>query len=212
MGWWTDRMLPGITDRVLGDEAIAAVRAVVCEGLRGDVVEIGFGSGLNVRHYPAAVTSVTAIEPSERAWEMAQPRIAAADATVQRGGLDGQRLDLADASADAALSTFTMCTIPDLALALRELTRVLRPGGRLHFLEHGRSPEPGVARWQRRLRPLHARVCGGCNLDRQIDAYLTRSDLRLERLDTEYGEGSKISAFRYIGTAVKPPVSGAQAY
>ncbi len=199
---------------MLGEAAIAEVRAEVCAGLRGDVVEIGFGSGLNVPHYPAAVTSVTAIEPSDLAWELAQPRISASTAPVRRGGLDGQRLDVADASVDTALSTFTMCTIPDLDQALRELTRVLRPGGRLHFLEHGRSDEPGVARWQRRLLPLHRRVCGGCHLDRPIDAYLTRSDLRVERIETGYGDGPKVGAFRYVGTAVKPPEAGAppQAY
>jgi len=204
MGWWTDRMLPGITDRILGDERIATVRAEVCAGLCGDIVEIGFGTGLNVAHYPATVTSVTAVEPSELSWEMAQPRIAASRTSVVRGGLDGQRLDLPDASTDAALSTFTMCTIPDLDLALREVSRVLRPGGRLHFLEHGLSSDPGVARWQRRLRPLNSRLGGGCQLNRPIDAYLDRSDLRVERLETGYGEGPKVGAFRYVGTAVKP--------
>ena len=204
MGWWGDRVLPRMTDRVLGDEAIAKVRAEVCAGLRGEVVEIGFGSGLNAPHYPASVTSVTAIEPSDLAWEIAQPRITETRADVRRGGLDGQRLDLADESVDSALSTFTMCTVPDLDLVLREVTRVLRPGGRLHFLEHGRADEPRVARWQRRVRPLNRRLMGGCVIDRQIDAYLERSRLSLEHLETGYGEGPKVAAFRYLGTAVKP--------
>ena len=129
MGWWTDRVLPGAIDRELSRPLIAAARERVCAGLHGDVVEIGFGSGLNVPHYPAAVSGVRAIEPSARAWELAAPRIAASSAPVFLAGRDGQSINAPDASADAVLITFTLGTIPDAAAALAEIRRVLRPGG-----------------------------------------------------------------------------------
>ncbi len=206
MGWWQDHVVPRLSDRFLDTDELHRLRADSCAGLHGDVVEVGFGSGLNVRHYPSAVRSVSAVEPSDLAWRLAQPRIAAASVRVVRAGLDGAYLDLADGSVDSALSTFTMCTIPDLDLALQELARVLRPGGRLHFVEHGRSDEAGVARWQDRLQPVQGRFAGGCHIDRPIAQHLGLSDLQVERLETSYGQGPKVLAFRYVGSASKPPV------
>ncbi|MFC6343301.1 class I SAM-dependent methyltransferase, partial [Nocardioides hankookensis] len=127
------------------------LRAAACSGLEGRVLEIGFGSGLNVSLYPAGVTSVDAVEPSEVGWELSAARRGTTQLPIARVGLDGQRVEAEDATYDAVLSTFTLCTIPDVERALAEVRRVLRPGGRLHFLEHGLSPDAGVARWQRRL-------------------------------------------------------------
>ncbi|HET6627803.1 MAG TPA: class I SAM-dependent methyltransferase [Nocardioidaceae bacterium] len=203
MGWWTDHAVPRLADRALDVDRIHELRARVCDGLAGDVVEIGFGSGLNARHYPAAVDRVAAVEPSDVAWRMARRNIARTRAPVERAGLDGQALDLGTASCDGALSTFTMCTIPDLDAALRETVRVLRPGGVLHFVEHGLAPDPGVARWQHRLQPIQGRVAGGCHLDRPIRAYVERSGLVLEQLDTFYGMGPKPFGYLYLGRAVK---------
>ena len=153
MGWWSERVLPRAVNRVLDTPEVNQRRARVCRGLAGTVLEVGFGSGLNVAFYPAEVRQVLAVEPSEVAWRLADARRAASAASFTRAGLDGQRLELPDASVDAALSTYTLCTIPDLPAALNEIRRVLRPGGALHFLEHGRSPDPSVASWQRRLTP-----------------------------------------------------------
>ena len=137
----------------------------MCAGLTGEVVEIGSGSGLNAPYYPPGVRRVLAVEPSDVGWGLAARRVAAARVPVQRVGLDGQALPLADASVDSALSTWTLCTVPDPGRALRErLRRVLRPGGRLVFVEHGLSPDAGVARWQRRLDPVQRRPAGGCRL------------------------------------------------
>lgn len=167
MGWWTEQVVPRATDVVLRGAFVADLRQRTCAGLAGDVVEIGFGSGLNVPHYPEAVTTVRAVEPSDVAWELAQGRLAASGAVVVRAGLDGQRLDLPDASVDAALSTFSLCTIPDVVAAVRELRRVIRPGGAFHFLEHGVAAT-GDAPWGTRLTPAWRHLAGGCHLDRPV--------------------------------------------
>jgi SAM-dependent methyltransferase len=157
-----------------------------------------------VPHYPAAVTRVAAVEPSDLAWRLAAPRVAAARAPVERAGLDGQRLPFPDQAFDSALSTWTLCTIPDAAAALREVRRVLRPGGRLHFVEHGLAQEPPVQRWQRRLEPLQKRVGGGCHLTRRADALVQEAGFTLERLDRHYlpGEPRPFAAL-YEGVAAR---------
>ncbi len=194
-----------MVDLLLDNAEVNELRARTCTGLTGDVVEVGFGSGLNARYYPPAVRSVAAVEPSDLAWRLAEPRISDLTAPVERAGLDGQRLDLPDAGYDAAVSSFTMCTLPDLDTALAELARVLRPGGRLHFLEHGRADDDRVRRWQRWLQPVHGRLAGGCHIDRPIAEHLDRSALRVERLETFYNRGPKPFSFVYLGTAVRTP-------
>ena len=129
MGWYGEHVLPRIVQAACGMKTVQPLRRRVCEGLAGDVVEIGFGPGHNVAFYPAAVTSVAAVEPSDVAWKLAGKRVAQSSVPVRRSGLDGQSLPFADASFDAALSTWTLCTIPDVAAALSELRRVLKPGG-----------------------------------------------------------------------------------
>ena len=204
MGWWQDHVVPRIADKALDTGEVRELRPRACAGLRGDVAEIGFGSGLNVRHYPAEVDRVWAVEPSDLAWRMAQPRIESGAVPVERAGLDGQALDLPDARFDAVLSTFSFCTIPDLDAALREIRRVLRPGGTLHFLEHGQAPDASVARWQERLNPVNKRLAGGCHLNRQITAYVDSSGLQQDRIETFYGTGPKPFGFLYLGTYRKP--------
>ncbi|HEX9766401.1 MAG TPA: class I SAM-dependent methyltransferase, partial [Nitriliruptorales bacterium] len=127
MGIYTERVLPRIVDKACGMKSNTVLRQRVCEGLHGRVVEIGFGSGHNVPHYPAAVTGVAAIEPADLGWKLAGKRLAATTTPVERTGLDGQSLPLPDDSCDTALSTWTLCTIPDVAAALQEVRRVLKP-------------------------------------------------------------------------------------
>jgi ubiquinone/menaquinone biosynthesis C-methylase UbiE len=204
MRWWNEQVVPRVTDRLLGAGEIHKLRERVCSGLEGEVLEIGFGSGLNVEHYPPQVERVDAVEPSDVAWNIAVAKhLAAYSAPVVRAGLDGQALALPDESVDAALSTFTLCTIPHEDVALREVARVLRPGGVLHFLEHGLAPDPGVARWQHRLTPIQRRLAAGCHLDRPIADAVERSGLVVQDLETFYLPGVKVFGRIYLGRAVK---------
>lgn len=208
MGWWTDHVVPRIVDRSLSTAEVRPLRDRACSGLTGRVLEVGFGSGLNIAHYPTAVREVRAVEPSDVAWRMALPRIAAGAVPVVRAGLDGRRLAETTASVDSALSTFSLCTIPDVEAALAELSRVLRPAGSLHFAEHGRSPDASVARWQDRLQPVYGRAAGGCHLTRQIDRLLRGAGFVVDELDTFYLPGpapSKPFGHCFVGRAHAVP-------
>jgi ubiquinone/menaquinone biosynthesis C-methylase UbiE len=205
MGFYAEQVVPRIIDKACGTKTAEPLRRRVCGGLVGDVVEIGFGSGHNVPFYPAAVTRVTAVEPSDVGWKLAAERVKAATVPVRRSGLDGQSLPFADGSFDAALSTWTLCTIPDVDVALREVRRVLKPGGTLHFLEHGLAPDASVRRWQRRLEPVQYRLAGGCHLTRPIVDLLTAAGFTLGELDVFYEHGApKFAAADSLGTAVSP--------
>jgi ubiquinone/menaquinone biosynthesis C-methylase UbiE len=205
MGFYERRVLPRILNTACGTKTVEPLRRRVCEGLAGGVVEIGFGSGLNIPFYPAAVTRVAAVEPSDLGWQLAGQRLKAASVPVQRSGLDGQSLPFQDNSYDVALSTWTLCTISDAAAALRELRRVLKPGGTLHFLEHGLAPDENVRRWQRRLNPLEQRVFGGCNFTRPIVDLLTAAGFTIKELDVFYEKGApKFAGADSLGIAVSP--------
>lgn len=185
MGFYRERILPRIHNRALDHEEIRPIRERVCAPLHGTVVEIGFGSGLNVAHYPPAVTRVHAIEPSMLARRLAAPRVAAAAVPIEFDGLDGQQLPLPDESVDCALLTLTLCSIPDQDAAARELHRVLVPGGFIAYVEHGASPDPDVARWQRRMNGLNRRL-SACRLDTATPAVLRSAGFDLTQERTYY--------------------------
>ena len=189
-------------DRVLRTPEVNARRAKVCQGLYGRVLEIGFGTGLNLRHYPAEVTEILVVEPSASAMRLAEPRVSSVSTTVRQVGIDGAQLDLPDGSVDCVLSTYTLCTIPDVDAALLEVRRVLKPDGALHFLEHGRAPTESVRRWQHRLHPVHSRIAGGCHLDRPIDEMITHAGLLIRELETGYGDGPRPFSYLYRGRAL----------
>jgi SAM-dependent methyltransferase len=200
-----ERILPRIINVACGTKTVEPLRRRVCEGLSGEVAEIGFGSGLNVPFYPPAVTRVTAVEPSDLGWKLAAGRVGATAVPVQRSGLDGQSLPFADNSYDAALSTWTLCTIPDAGAALSEVRRVLKPGGRLFFLGHGLAPDEAVRRWQRRLDPIEQRIAGGCHFTRRIVDLLTAAGFIIEELDVFYEKGApKFAGADSLGTAISP--------
>jgi ubiquinone/menaquinone biosynthesis C-methylase UbiE len=179
------------------------VRARVVSDLTGEVLEIGFGSGLNVPFYPASLTRVWAVDPATVGRKLAAKRVAASPVPVEYIGLDAQRIPLPDGSVDGVLTTWTLCTIPDAAGALAEVRRVLRPGGSLHFAEHGRAPDARVARKQDRLEPLQKRVFGGCHLTRHIDQLIAASGLELAELKTYYRPGPPATSYTYEGRAAK---------
>ncbi len=204
MGWYTERVLPRALDVSMRGAAFGRVRARAAAGLDGEVLEIGFGSGLNVPYYPASVRRVLAVDPATAGRRLAARRIGRSLVPVQFAGLDASSLPAGDATVDHVLSTWTLCTVPDAGQALAEICRVLRPGGTLHFAEHGLAPDPAVARLQHRLTPVQRRLAGGCHLDRPVRELITAAGLRIGRLDTYYMSWPRALGYTYEGTATRP--------
>lgn len=204
MGFYREHVLPRLVDRACGTAEMQRWRERVTEGLAGKVLEIGFGSGLNLPVYPPEVTHVYAVEPSLTARRLAERRIAGSHAEVEHVALRGEAIPLDDASCDGALSTFTLCTIPGVEEALAEVRRVLRPGGRFHFLEHGLSPDPPVATWQRRLEPIQKRVADGCHLTRDAAELVRAAGFELVEVQSRYARGPKPWSWFTVGIAIKP--------
>lgn len=205
MGFYNEQVVPRLVEWTLGTRGFDKFRARTAEGLSGRVVEIGFGSGLNLPHYPPEVTTVLAIEPASVARRRAERRIKEAPMPVEHVGLDGQLLPLDDTSCDAALCTFTLCTVPDPERALAELLRVLKPGGTVHFLEHGLSPDSKVAKWQHRMEPLQQRLADGCHLTRDPSSLVEEAGFVMQRNEQHYVRGPKPWCWFTLGTAAKPP-------
>ncbi len=186
MNFYDAHILPRAINLVCGFGALRPSRDRACEGLHGRVLELGFGTGHNVASYPDTVTWVDAVEPSDVCWKLAHDRVSASPTHIERSGLDGQQLPFDDDTFDCALSTYTLCTIPDLSAALAEVKRVMKPGGEMHFLEHGLAPDEDVRRWQHRLDPIQRRVAGGCHLNRDIPKALTDAGFVIEDLERFY--------------------------
>jgi ubiquinone/menaquinone biosynthesis C-methylase UbiE len=207
VGLWENQVLPRVINVMLGTKEVRRYREEAVAGLHGSVVEIGFGSGLNVPYYPVEVVTVCAVDPSSVGRKLAAKRVNALSIPVEYVGLDGQELPLGDESVDAALSTFTLCTIPDVGQALSELYRVLRPGGRIHFLEHGLSADPAVANKQHRFNRFQQRIAGGCHLDRPIDSLVVEAGFEVSALKNNWLRGPKALkpwSYLYNGVAAKP--------
>jgi ubiquinone/menaquinone biosynthesis C-methylase UbiE len=205
VGLYSEQVVPRLVEWTLGTSGFHKFRARTTEGLSGRVVEIGFGSGLNLPHYPPEVEIVLAVEPASVARRRAERRIREAAVPVEHVGLDGQLLPLEDTSCDAALCTFTLCTVPDPSLALAELLRALKPGGTVHFLEHGLSPDPGVAKWQHRIEPLQRRLADGCHLTRDASSLVEQAGFVMQRNEQFYVQGPKPWGWLTLGVAAKPP-------
>lgn len=204
VSFYREQVLPRLVDRACGTAGLARWRAEVTLGLAGRVVEIGFGSGLNVQHYPPEVEVVLAVEPAAVARRLAARRIPVGVVPVEHIGLDGQDIPLDDGSCDAALSTFTLCTVPDPGKVLSELRRVLRPGSRFHFLEHGIAPHLSVAKWQHRLDPCQRRLAGGCHLTRDASTLVGDAGFFIERNEQRYAKGPKPWSWFTLGVAANP--------
>ncbi|MEU8894227.1 class I SAM-dependent methyltransferase [Nocardia sp. NPDC048505] len=204
MGFYGEQIVPRLVELACGMGVNDPQRERVCAGLHGRVVEIGFGSGLNVPFYPAEVTSVSAVEPADLGWKLAAKRLDRATVPIERAGLDGQSLPFGDNSFDAALSTWTLCTIPDAGAALAEVRRVLAPGGTFHFVEHGLAPDASVRKWQHRLNPLQKACAGGCNLNRPIRELVERAGFEIREAQEFYADGPRAVAALTLGVAVAP--------
>jgi ubiquinone/menaquinone biosynthesis C-methylase UbiE len=178
--WWEERALPRVVDATLTDATTGSWRRRATAGLAGHVLEFGFGSGSNLPHYPEEVQRVLAVEPADLAWERSAARVAAFGRPVERVGTDGAALPVRDGTVDVVVSTWTLCTIPDLPSALAEARRVLRPGGQLRFVEHSLAPDAWVERAQRTLQPLWEPIAGGCHLDRDIVGVLEEAGFTVD--------------------------------
>lgn len=211
VGFYGDRVFPRVMNVVCNTKESRRIRADVCAPLVGEVLEIGFGTGLNLPHLPPSVGRLLAVDPLQRGRDLAGARLAESHVTVDFVGLDGQSLQLDADSVDAALSTWTLCTIPDAIAAVREIGRVLRPGGTFHFVEHGKAPDSRVQKWQDRLNGVQRRVACGCNLNRDIPTIIEDAGLTTTSLDTFYAKGDpKIVGWTYQGTAQMTAADGEQ--
>jgi ubiquinone/menaquinone biosynthesis C-methylase UbiE len=201
MGVFSEHLRPRLHTYALNDRITGGIRDRVCAGLTGDVLEVGYGSGLNQPHLPTSVSGVWAVEPSATALRLSEERRSASPVPVTIAGDDAQSLPFPDDRFDAALCTWVLCGIPDRAMALAEVARVLKPGAQLHFVEHGLAPDRGVVRWQRRGNPIN-RAISGCVLDTDVRSLLTASPLTVTEIDEYYEKGApKAAGYMYEGRA-----------
>jgi SAM-dependent methyltransferase len=204
MGFYSRVIFPRLCDWLMSDPKLAALRSESLAQVGGAVLEIGFGTGLNLPHYPESVRRITTVDPNPGMGRRARPRIAASGIVVEERVLSGEDLPFADAWFDCAVSTWTLCSIPEPHRAVREIYRVLKPGGRFFFLEHGLGADPRVRVWQRRLNPIQRRLGNGCRLDLDVEAVVRSqsfADVRFERFVIDRVPRTHGTTFR--GVAVK---------
>jgi ubiquinone/menaquinone biosynthesis C-methylase UbiE len=199
MGLYQDRILPRLIDLAMRNARHDPYRQRAISQAEGRVLEIGAGSGLNLPFYPRAVTGILALDPHPRLLPLARRKQCGIRWTAVQGSADAIPLD--DASVDTVVSTWTLCSIPDVARALGEARRVLKRGGKLLFVEHGLAPDESVRRWQHRLNPAWKRVAGGCHLNRPIPELVRQAGFYMTHLETGYMEGPRPMAFTYEGCA-----------
>jgi ubiquinone/menaquinone biosynthesis C-methylase UbiE len=206
MGIYETWILPRLIDLAMRNKEATRYRSRIVPQACGTVLEIGVGSGLNLPFYGAAVERLYGLDPSEPLLRMAGKKARTAKFPVEFLAHSGEGIPLADAAVDTVVTTWTLCTIPDPLKALKEMKRVLKPGGALLFAEHGLAPEARVRVWQERLNPLWGRIAGGCNLNRKIDELIRTSDFQIVELDTDYAKGPRPMSFVYAGRA-QPVIS-----
>ena len=205
MGFYQRHLFPRVLDLAMRRSALAEQREWLLKQVRGQVLEVGFGTGLNLPYYPREVRALTVVEPDAALRARAEKRIAKSGKTVSvvAGRMD-RKLPLADASFDTVVSTWTLCTIPDPGAALKEVYRLLKRGGQFLYVEHGLAPDSEVVKWQKRFNGLTNKWGGGCNLDRDIEEIIRRSKLEVEKLEKFYlDKGLRAGAYTYRGVAVR---------
>ena len=203
MSFYEQHILPHVIDFACGDKVIMEQRQHVLAAAEGRVLEVGMGSGLNLRYYnPDKVDFVWGLEPSDGMRKKAQKNLQQSPVQVEWLGLPGEEIPLDSHSADTVVLTFTLCTIPDWETALKQMKRVLKPGGKLLFCEHGAAPDETVARWQNRVNPLWKKIAGGCHLNRNIPELISQAGFSIRELEADYlPKTPRIAGFRYRGFA-----------
>jgi len=202
MGLYAKYVLPRLIDLSMKNKEATRLRAAWIPHASGEVLEIGFGSGLNLPYYSSQVLRVYGVDPSAELQRIARGRVAAARFPVEFLSQSAEEpLPLANGSIDTAVITWTLCSIPNVSLALQHVRRVIKPDGRFIFLEHGCSPDPGVARWQDRLTPVWKRITGGCHLNRKIDALISATGFQITSLKNFYIPGLRPMTYMYQGFA-----------
>ena len=201
MGLYQKFILPRLIDTAMRNQEVAARRGELIPKASGAVLEIGIGSGLNLPFFPGTVTRLAGVDPSAELLSMARRKLTAAPFPVELFLRSAEELPFDDRSFDTAVVTWTLCSIADPMQALAEVKRVLRPDGRLLFIEHGLSPEPKVQAWQHRLTPMWRRIGGGCHLNRKIDDLIRPAGFRIVELQTTYLPGPRPMSFTYQGIA-----------
>ncbi|MEL6353960.1 MAG: class I SAM-dependent methyltransferase [Cyanobacteria bacterium J06627_28] len=201
MGLYSQLIFPRLLELTMASESMTDYRKQLLREVSGDVLEIGFGTGLNLPHYSDAVTSLTTVEPNEGMSAIAQKRIDASLIPVTNKVLSGENLPMADASFDNVVCTWTLCSIPNVEKALSEAYRVLRPGGQFYFIEHGLSNEPGIQTWQNRLTPVQKIVADGCHINRPINELVGAAFDQLEVKEFYAANLPKVMGYFYQGVA-----------
>ncbi|MGI9286792.1 MAG: class I SAM-dependent methyltransferase [Pseudomonadales bacterium] len=204
MSFYEDRILPHMINYALGSKDCLRLREKVCANLSGTVLEVGFGSGLNLPYLPDTVDKLYALDPAHLGRKLAADRLAACDFEVEFIDLEANSYPLEDASVESILSTWTLCTIPNLDGALQEMRRILKPEGQFVFLEHGLADNPGTRKWQQRLNGVQRKIGGGCNLNRSIAATIETAGFNITQLQNYYMKGPKPYTYMYQGIAALP--------
>ena len=202
MSWYEERILPHMINFACSASPNQKQRQKIVPEAEGEILEIGFGSGLNIPYYDRLkVRKIWALEPSAGMRRKARPAVDETDMDIEFVDLPGEQIPLHDNSVDTILMTYTLCTITDTKTALEGMRRVLRPGGRLLFCEHGRAPDENVRRWQNRLNPAWSRIAGGCNMNRDIPALINEGGFAIKVDQRMYIPGAKVLGYNYWGSA-----------
>jgi len=201
MAFYQEQIVPLLINLAMRQRNLAGYRSRVVPAAEGRVLEIGIGSGLNLPYYSRNVQDVIGLEPSPKLLGMANRARRSDSTSVSLIEGSAEAIPLENGSVDTVITTWTLCSIPDVAGALQEMRRVLKPGGRLLFVEHGQASDPQVVRWQDRLTPIWKRISGGCHLNRAIDSLIEAAGFRFDRLETGYMRGPRLMTFMYEGSA-----------
>ncbi len=203
MGWYANNVLPKLIEAGCSQPLLMKLRAQYVPQARGRVLEIGIGTGLNLAYYDKNAVQLTGLDPSAELTGRAQQRAEELQLPVDMLGVSGESIPAEDKTFDALVCTWTLCSIPNVTKALQEMQRVVKPGGKLFFIEHGASPDAKIARWQARIEPVWKRIAGGCHLTRAADQLIAEAGFNIVEKKSEYLPGPRIATFMTHGVAVR---------